>query len=568
MLTLRQYQQEAVDAVYAYLHEHDDNPCIELPTASGKTPVIAAICRDAVQHWDSRVLVLAHVKELLAQTTAHIRDIAPELSKQVGLNSAGLGYRDTEHPIIVAGIQSVHKCGRDLGRFDLVLIDEAHLIPADGEGMYRRLLNDLQISNPGIRVIGLTATPFRMRSGSICAPENVLNHICYRVGVRELIVQGYLCPLRSKAGAETIDTSGLHVRAGEFVASETEALMNGAARVGAACREVVEQTNDRNSILVFASGVDHANHIADVLRSKHGVDAAAVFGESLPAFRDQTIADFKSGELKYLVNVNTLTTGFDAPNIDCVVLLRPTLSPGLYHQMVGRGFRLHSSKKDCLVLDYGGNVLRHGPVDAIRVRGPGSSGDGEAPAKQCPDCRALIAAGYSRCPECEHQFPERQHAPHSPIASTAGILTGQSTTTEYTVQSVTYKVHSKRNAPVDAPKTMRVDYLIDRHQCRSEWVCFGHSGYARGKAVEWWRRRSDAPVPDNAEEAVRMAEAGALCATKKITVRSVSGDRYDHIIGYELTDKPPYREPGWDDDAVVPAAETTSDWPRADEIPF
>ena len=173
----------------------------------------------------------------------------------------------------------------------------------------------------------------------ICGPDNLLNHVCYEVGVRELIVQGYLCPLKTKAGRRKVDTSGLHVRGGEFIAGEVEALMDEDSLVRSACREIVEHTRDRHSVLIFAAGVQHALHVQRIL-GEMGHECGFVCGETLPFDRAETLKRFKDGDLKYLVNVNVLTTGFDAPNIDCVALLRPTMSPGLYYQMVGRGFRL------------------------------------------------------------------------------------------------------------------------------------------------------------------------------------------------------------------------------------
>ncbi len=279
--------------------------------------------------------------------------------------------------MIVAGIQSVYKRACELDAFDLIIVDEAHLIAPDGEGMYRQFLSDAKVVNPRVRTIGLTATPFRLKSGMICGPENILNAICFEVGVRELIRDGYLCPLVTKAGREKADTAQLHVRAGEFVADEVEQMMDQDQLVEAACGEIVEYTRDRHAVLIFAAGVKHARHIQHVLQEQYQIECGFVCGATPAAERDEMLALFRGDEpsglfehepLKYLVNVNVLTTGFDAPRIDCVALLRPTLSPGLFYQQVGRGFRLWPGKENCLVLDYGGNVLRHGPVDQIRVR--------------------------------------------------------------------------------------------------------------------------------------------------------------------------------------------------------
>ena len=563
-LTLRPYQVEAVNAVYEHLRTRDDNPCVVIPTAGGKTPIAATICRDAIQQWDGRVLILAHVKELLEQAVDKLHAMAPDLWHQIGVYSAGLNSRDTEHSIIVAGIQSVHKRAAELDRFDLIIADESHLIAPDGEGMYCTFLADAKVVNPNVRLIGLTATPYRMTTGMICSPENLLNHVCYEVGVRELIVQGYLCPLKSKAGRRKADTSELHLRGGEFIAGEIEALMDDDALVLSACREIVEHTQDRHSVLIFAAGVQHAVHVQRVL-DEMGHDCGFVCGDTLPFERAETLQRFKDGDLKYLVNVNVLTTGFDAPNIDCVALLRPTNSPGLYYQCCGRGFRLHPFKTDCLVLDFAGNILRHGPVDALEIK-EHDGGTGEAPAKECPGCFAVIHTAYTICPECGYAFPPPEREKHDRQATTAGVLTGEVTEAEYDVEYVTYRVHVKRNAPPDHPKTMRVDYQIGFGDWKSEWVCPEHTGYARGKFEAWWRKRSNEPFPDSAEEAVEICRCGNIAETKTITVRSVTGEEFDRITDCQLGPVPPRPDGSEErDDGNLPEYH----WPPDDdEIPF
>jgi len=246
-------------------------------------------------------------------------------------------------------------------------------------------------------------------------------------------------------------------------------------------------------------------------------------------------------------------------------MLRPTMSPGLYYQMVGRGFRLDPSKADCLVLDFGGNILRHGPVDALQIQDR-ASGGGEAPAKECPECQAVIHAAYATCPECGHEFPPPEREKHDHQASTAGILSGEVTETEYTVSEVYYSVHHKRDAPPEHPRTMRIDYRCGFNDYHSEWVCPEHTGYARGKFEAWWRARSNEPFPNTADEAVELAEAGSLAPTSAITVRSVAGEKFDRITDYQLGPIPPRLDGGDErDDGNLPEP----DWPPDDsEIPF
>jgi len=563
-MILRSYQQAAISSVYDHLRTRDDNPCIVIPTGGGKTPIIAQLCSDAAEQWNGRVLVLAHVKELLEQSAATLRTIAPALN--VGVYSAGLRRRDTDHPVIVAGIQSVYKWACELDAFDLILVDEAHLLPPDGEGMYQQFLTDAKTVNPNVRLIGLTATPYRMKSGLLCDPNSLLNQICFEVGVKELITDGFLCPLKTKAGRKKADYTELHIRGGEFVKSEVSTLLDTDELVGSACREIAELTRRRSSVLIFAASVAHAGHVQETLEQLTGQEVGLITGDTDTKLREELIARFKGESvpanlfgdakprLKFLVNVNVLTTGFDAPNVDCVVLLRPTASPGLYYQMVGRGFRLHPDKTDCLILDYGDNILRHGPVDAIRITTRDSASQ-EAPAKECPKCRAVVHAAYSTCPDCGFEFPPPERMQHNTNASGEGILSGQIEETEYEVQDVFYHVHQKKNANENDPNTMRVDYQVGLDHWQSEWVCFEHSGFARRKAIAWWKERSLDPVPNTAQQAVEIAEAGGIASPIQITVRSESGQRFDRIIDVvlgEMPDSIPVEDVPFYDESEIP----------------
>jgi len=416
-----------------------------------------------------------------------------------------------------------------------------------------------KVVNPHVRLIGLTATPYRLKSGTLVGPNCLLNEICYEIGIKELIEQGFLCPLKSKSGRHKVDCSELHVRGGEFVASEVDELMNTNDNVAAACREIIAQTRDRHSVLIFGASVDHAAKIRETIERLTHVECGLVTGETSAGERDRLLRRFKGesfkndllgGEtepLKYLANVNVLTTGFDAPNIDCVVLLRPTASAGLYSQMVGRSFRLHESKVDALVLDYGGNILRHGPVDAIQVNDKNGKGNGNAPAKECPKCQLMVHAAVGVCPECGYEFPPPERDTHDGTASNEGILSGEITDTEYDVQAVFYGVHVKRGAGEDDPRTMRVDYQVGFNAFKSEWVCPEHTGWAQKKFEKWWTERSHDPVPNNTDLAVRIAKAGGLAVPEKIVVRKIGGERFERIIKYALEEKPHSVSENFDD---------------------
>ncbi len=533
MIELRPYQLAAKRATYDAFRERTDNPLVVIPTGGGKTPLIASICADAYG-WGERVLILAHVKELLSQAVDKLTSICPEVP--YGIYSAGLKSRDVGYPVTIAGIQSVFRKARLLGPMGLVIIDECHLIPPEGEGMYRTFLEEARELNPDLRLLGLTATAFRTGTGPIATPEGLLNHIAYEIGVRELIVRGFLSPLISKHATFSPEVEGLHVRAGEFVAEEAEAVWTEDV-VQEATAEVLRRAEGRNSVLIFCQGIDHAVRVAMLLPF-----SALITGTTPSEDRAETIQRFKTGHIRFLVNVNVLTTGFDAPNTDCVVLLRATASPGLYYQMVGRGFRLAPGKKDCLVLDFGGNIKRHGPVDQIKPRIKGV-GDGPAPIKICPVCQSALRPGVGVCPDCGHVFPPRETG-HDARPSQDGILSGQTNEKTLLVQDTYHSIHTKRDAPEGAPRTMRVSYSIGLNEQVSEWVCVEHQGFARAKAEKWWKSRSTLDCPDTAEEACRLAREGFLRPAKTITVREVAGKDWPEIVGVELSAPTMERQPG------------------------
>lgn len=531
MKTLRWYQSDAIAAIYAALRDRDDNPCVSLPTGAGKSLVIAQLCLDAIKHGD-RVLVLAHVRELLEQNYGELIDAAPEIAGKVGVYSAGLKTRDTAQQIIIAGIQSVYQRIAELGRFDLVIVDEAHRIPADGEGMYRTMIGDLLALDPRTRVVGLTATPYRTGEGLICRPDNILNHLCHETPIAPLAAQGYLCRVRSKNGKQRYDTDGLKVRAGEFTAEGIAALYANADETEAAVGEFIGVliAQERRAGLIFAASVQHGRQIAALFPP--GM-AGEIYGDTPDAERDDTVRRFRQGALRVLVNCNVLTLGFNVPHVDLIGLMRPTASPGLYVQMVGRGLRTADGKSDCILLDFGNNIERHGPIDAVRLSDR-KAGTGPAPVKTCPACEYLIPAGCTTCPECGAEMP-REHKVEAKSADAEPMAEPE----VRPVARVEYRPHKKKGGQPGDPETMCVTYyqnFADRWGV-SEWICFEHTGYPLRRALRWWGERTDLPMPDTAAEAVHIAMRGELRTPTEITV--IPEGKYLRVIGYNLAEAKP-----------------------------
>lgn len=539
-MRLRWYQEAAVQAVWDFIRANPGkNPCVELPTGAGKSLVISKLMMDTAA-WNGRAILLAHRKELLEQTEDKIKAMAPELD--VGVYSAGLNRRDTDNQIILAGIQSVHKRADELGAAQVILVDEAHLIPKGGDGMFQTFLGDMQVINPKVRLVGLTATPYRMEEGMVCGPDHLLHDICYRVGVRELINEGFLCPLTSKATSYVADADGVGKRGGEYIASQLSHHLADEEKVQAACQEILAKAKDRHSVLVFCAGRDHAQMVYDHLSKSDG-HVAYLDGDTPAGERAKIIEAFRCRVIKYLVNIDVLTTGFDATCVDCVALLRPTMSPGLYYQMVGRGLRIDSSNDDCLVLDFGENVKRHGPIDMmdIKAKDSSSSGGGEAVTKTCPKCQEIVHAATRLCTGCRHEFPPPETKHHAQADDTP-VLSTVSTPQDQSVMDVSYNVHIKMGDP-SATKTMRVDYQLSYLKTVSEWVCIEHDGFARNRAELWWAARCHRQCPDTVEEAVTIARMGLLA--HPITVQVDESGKWPQITKVVLRDKPEW-EPGID----------------------
>jgi DNA repair protein RadD len=540
-MDLRYYQQAAKSAIWDALRSRPDNPCAVLPTGSGKTPLLAALCREANEAWGARVIVVSHVKELLEQSAKTLCKWWPEVD--VGVYSAGLRMKHTRNAIVVAGIQSAYKHAFDFGERNLVIVDEAHLIPNDGEGMYQTFLENLRVANPKLRVVGLTATPYRTTSGEICRQDRILNHVCYEVGIKELIDNGYLCPLVNQVNKTQVDTSKIGVRNGDFVAGEMERAFDQNSLVNAACQEIAELTRDRKSILIFSAGVSHGQHITDAME-RFGVHAGFLCGDTPALERASLIANFKSGQLRCLVNVNVLTTGFDATSIDCVAVVRSTISPGLFYQMCGRGFRLHEGKADCLVLDYGGNLERHGSLDdpsygKKRNEGRGNGGDGEAPVKKCIACGQEVPVSLREC-YCGFLFPIETNKHGSEADTQRAVVAAIVPPTWKEVEQIDWSVHRKRGDD-KAPPTLRVDYTIVGENLgpTSEWICIEHEGFAREKAWRWWKKRSQAPMPASVEEAIECFMMGMIADTRRIKVSpDPQNPRFSRILEYELGEVP------------------------------
>lgn len=494
----RDYQLEAVKAFLAYFEENTGNPVIAMPTGTGKSIVLAMMLQAVFEFPEQRVMVLTHVKELIQQNYEKLMALWPRAP--AGIYSAGLGRRDTHRKITFAGIASVAKRAAEFGKIDLVFIDEAHLVSPTQETMYIQFLTSLWQANQNIKIVGLTATPWRLGQGHITT-DGIFTDVCFDITTMDafnrLIAEGYLAKLIPRRTREALDVNGVHLRGGEFIAAELQLAVDKDEVTQRAIDEALDLAADRNHWLVFASGVEHAIHITEALKDR-GVPSVAIHSNLSGKDRDQALIDFKSGKYRVAVNNNILTTGFDFPAIDCIIVLRPTASTVLWVQMLGRGTRPSpaTGKADCLVLDFAGNTKRLGPInDPVIPRKKGEKG-GVAPVKLCPACDTYNHASVRFCDKCGAEFTFEVK-----IKSTADdtpLVRGEMPQVAvFRVDHVTYSKHQK----LGKPDAIKVAYFCGLRKF-NEYVCLEHIGYASRRARLWWAKRTPAPPPHQTDKAL------------------------------------------------------------------
>lgn len=512
-MTPHSYQNEAVAALFTYFVNHAGNPLIAMPTGTGKSVVIGEFLRQVFhQYPHTKVLMLTHRKDLVRQNAKRLLQMWPQAP--LGINSAGLKQRDVYHPIIFAGIGSVHRKPEQFGKVDLIIVDEAHTISDKETTIYRKFVDALNTLNPVLKIIGLTATPFR--NGVGCLTEGGLfTDICFDLTTtacfHRFIAEGYMSMLVPKRMKQQLDVSGVHMQNGDFKLNELQLAVDKEEITRAALQEALQYGADRKKWLIFASGIEHADHIAQML-NEMGISCEAFHSKISEQKRDQILLDFELGNLRAVVNNDCLTTGFDNPAIDLLIILRPTTSVGLWIQILGRGTRAlyapgydlstqnsrlaaikAGGKANTLVLDFARNTARLGPInDPILPRKKGNKG-GTAPVKACPMCETYNHISARECFNCGHTFVfETKIVPTS--SNEALISSDLPEIIEMKVDEISYSQNVGKNGK---PNTFRVLYQCGLNRY-NEHICLEHAelSYANNKAKKWWNEAcQDKTVP-------------------------------------------------------------------------
>lgn len=376
MYTLRDYQQEAADIAVKTLRTSSNPFIILAATGAGKSIIIADICHQL----DEPVLILQPNKEILEQNYAKLRSYGVE---DVSIYSASVGQKEISK-FTYATIGSIKSKPEQFKHFKYVILDECHMLnPKNEKGMLTKFLKDIGCT----KVCGLTATPYRLtqkyfeENGQLyyTSKLSMINRIHpfffkdikYKVETQDLIDRGYLVPILYRADRQ-VDLMELEVNStgADFTEESLERFWmgRGGERIKKMARVIqrIDEKCQRN--LVFCSSLLQARTVRTMLEEM-GIRSEIVDGKTPAKERTRLVEAFKAGEFKHMINVGVFTTGFDVPQLDCIILARPTMSLALYYQMVGRGVRLDPERPDkkLRVYDLAGVVEKLGRVETIRV---------------------------------------------------------------------------------------------------------------------------------------------------------------------------------------------------------
>jgi len=528
VIQLRYYQQEALDALYNFFLTHQvGNPLIGLPTGTGKSVLPAAFIQGVMRQWaNQRFLMVTHVKELVSQNAEELLGLWPEAP--LGIYSAGLKQKDTAHPIIFGSIQSMIKHPDWFGHRDIAFVDEAHLVSAEESSQYQTFFAFLKLINPNLKIIGMSATLYRMGMGMI-TENGLFTDVVYDKtnleGFNELLAAGFMAPLIPLRTKTELDVSDVSIVKGEFVSTQLQGAVDKAEITFKALQELCHAGQNRKSWLLFASGIEHAEHIAEQLGA-FGVDCAPVHSKRPSEYNDAAIRAFKSGQLRAIVNYGKLTTGFNHPEIDLIGMLRPTLSVPLWVQMLGRGTR--PAKENCLVLDFARNTPRLGPINDPRIPNKKGASAGELPVKICEACGCYNHPRVRFCISCGEEFSFAVK-----IVSKAGtdeLIKAAATEDLPKIETLSVmNVHyEKWDGKLGKPPTLKVTYYTPAKF--NEWICLEHNGMAGKMARDWWRRRHKDEPPASIDEALKYT-SNLKCPR---FIRVHVNKRHPEILGAEF----------------------------------
>lgn len=563
-MILREYQVRVLDTAWDAM-QYKHNILITAPCSAGKTILFSKLVQRLMRENPSfRCLILVDREILVTQSRDKLHTVAPELSASVGVVCASVSTTKELHlPVTVASRQTLIKQLDKFPPVQLTIIDEAHLmaLPNDEKAIpdqFSEIINKLREYNPNMRMVGCTASPYRLGVGYIHGARNkqgtrpYFDQVDAEITTRELLAGGFIAPLvgRANTGKQIItDLANVKMVAGEFNLGQLSDVMCRPIHVQSCIDAWRTYAADRKKTLVFCTTIAHAEAVAESFRN-HDIQAVAIHSKLNAIDLEVRMKALEKGTMPVFTSVAKLTTGMDVVAIDCIVMARPTKSAALYQQCIGRGQRLAEGKEDCLVIDLVGCTAEFGTdMDNLLVAVPYGNGGGEAPYKICPGenqdgtvCGQSVHASLMYCPACGYAFPRSEEI-EAKIGKLEKVEFNKIPEPEpYEVTHVGYEVHESRKS---GKRLIKVTYICGPFSDFNEWICLPdfYSGYAVEKARVWWEKRSDEPFPENCEEFIFLADEllqpAVVMVTKEGKYSRVTGCKFmenGEVVPEELYD--------------------------------
>lgn len=537
----RQYTLDAIDALTNGLKEEKEF-LLQAIMGAGKTVITCKVIEKYFFESHIRFLILCHKPNLIEQFQKTFREKTAIPQHEIGISCASLDSKVINKRITIGSVQTFVNKIKCYQECDLLVIDEAHRIEIGKGSRYDKVINILRYKNPDMRIVGITATPYRLGHGYIygnrCVGKNLFPNLNHRITYEELKSQCYLMPLEGKIAVnsslskdmKSVETSG------DYILNQLSDVMVKEIHLQTAVDGIKQYCNGFKHICVFCCSIDHAEKLKNLI----GDRCTTVHSELSKKEQKFNLDNWKRGITPIITSINILAEGFDFPPLDCLVNARPTLSSALWLQMIGRVLRISEGKDRAFLLDLTGNTEYFGTdLDNIRVNIPKQIEEKEKKEhqfeKECPECHTFVHVARFDCPNCGHEYPAREQIEATAIPELKDIKFSEPE--EHTVHEVVFFRHQKEGKP----DSVRVEFHNENYPYRSkiasDWLCFDHDK-AKKFAEEKWKLLTGYDVyPESTDEALAWLKEDPTILKKPTSILVKKQDRFNKIVDYRF-DKP------------------------------
>ena len=539
----RSYQNEAIDAIYEVLCQKQ-NALLVAFMGSGKTAMAVKIIERVLEKMPvtGKILILAHKSVLLQQFKNAFEKFTKILSPDVGLCCADLDQYDMGRRITIASVMTFANRAEKYQGAKLIVIDEAHRIDITNDSQYKKTIEILRDKEPLSRILGITATPFRLGHGYIygdhCKPgnDNLFEKIDHRITYADLLEQGFLMPITghvADSGSLTEDLKSVNVK-GDYAIGDLGDLMSQEIHIETAVEALKKFGESCKHVIVLCTTIDHAEHVHQAMLDAE--ESCTILHSQLKKTEKlKNKKDWEAGIKRTIVTINMIIEGYDFPPADCLLMLRPTMSAALFLQSLGRIARISAGKETATLIDCTPNTSNFGTdLDAIQVKIPSQRmEDDEIPTtKTCPLCESILYCSARVCP-CGYKFGEETiPAKYLPKMKEVAFAM-QPVVNTWEVNSMKVNIHLSKNS---GKELIRIDFNCSEAVSFAMititlWLCLPdfYEGYAVEKTREKLAMFGIGDIPECVTEGLDLQDI--ISQPDRLTVKEVKDGKYTN---YEI----------------------------------